>query len=276
MGGVQTPATLDFNEAEYQRINTWLRNRSGMIFLDNKKESLMLRMDKVRETHSLPDLNALATALEKGQNADLETAVIHADSTNHTYFFRELSVLNYFQASILPELPITNVRIWSAAASTGDEAYSIAMIAAQTRGLDWAKKQLAILGTDISELVIAHAEKGIYGGLHVDKTPPEYLDYGFDPVGMNQYRVKQQFQQMCTFRRLNLKNTPYPFKRPFHVVFCRNVLYYFDRAQQTEVIEAIYNVTEPGGWLITSVTMSLRGLQTRWQPVEVGVYRKPL
>ena len=203
MGGVQTPATLDFNEAEYQRINTWLRNRSGMIFLDNKKESLMLRMNKVRETYLLPDLNALATALEKGQNADLETAVIHAASTNHTYFFRELSVLNYFQASILPELPITNVRIWSAAASTGDEAYSIAMIAAQTRGLDWAKKQLAILGTDISELVIAHAEKGIYGGLHVDKTPPEYLDYGFDPVGMNQYRVKQQFQQMCTFRRLN-------------------------------------------------------------------------
>ena len=79
---------------------------------------------------------------------------------------------------------------------------------------------------------------------------------------------------MCTFRRLNLKAQPFPFRRPFDIIFCRNVLYYFDREQQRRTLEALYEVTEPGGWLLTSVTESVRDLGTRWCWVGGGIYRK--
>jgi chemotaxis protein methyltransferase CheR len=79
---------------------------------------------------------------------------------------------------------------------------------------------------------------------------------------------------MCTFRRMNLNNTPWPFQNQFHVVFCRNVLYYFDRPLQQELVERIYDHTLPGGWLITSVTETLYWAKTRWQTITTGVYRK--
>ena len=81
---------------------------------------------------------------------------------------------------------------------------------------------------------------------------------------------------MCTFRRLNLKAAPYPFAKGFNVIFCRNVLYYFDRQHQFQILEQLYDVTEPGGWLLTSLTEVVRDLGTRWQPVTNAVYRRSL
>lgn len=258
----------------YRRLRDWLHQRSGMIYPEKKKLLLINRMQRVCERYGIADLDTLADSLMSGLNQDLQFAVLHAASTNHTYFFREPQVLDYFKERILPTLPQTDARIWSAAASTGDEAYTLAIIAAEMRGMDWATRKLAILGTDISDVVIAHAEAGVYGRTHLAQTPNAITARYFDPVGLDQYRVQSGLRRACTFRRLNLKSAPYPFQKNFHVVFCRNVLYYFDRAQQREVIDAIYDVTEPGGWLLTSVTVSLRELGSRWIPVQSGVYRK--
>lgn len=266
------PFTYEF---EYQRIGNWLQDRCGMVFPEKKRELLIHRMQSVCERYKIRDLNTLADQLVMGTDSELIYAVIHAASTNHTYFFREPQVLNYFQDHILPNLPAEEVRIWSAAASSGDEAYTLAIIAAEKRGMSWAKRRLAILGTDISDVVIAEAERAVYSSLHIDKMPTTILPSYFDLVANDQYQVKADIRQLCTFRRLNLKNHPYPFQRNFHVVFCRNVLYYFDKQQQKEIIEAIYDITEPGGWLLTSVTVSLRGLESRWQMIDSGIYRKP-
>lgn len=261
-------------DQSYRRLRDWLHQRSGMIYPEKKKLLLIHRMQRVCERFGIADLDTLADSLVAGLDQELQFAVFHAASTNHTYFFREPQVLNYFKDMILPTLPDKGGRIWSAAASTGDEAYTLAIIAAEMRGLDWASRKLAILGTDISDVVIAHAETGVYGRSHLEQIPRSFLKRYFTPVGLDQYRIQNELRQSCTFRRLNLKSGPYPFQKNFHVVFCRNVLYYFDRVQQREVIDAIYDVTEPGGWLLTSVTMSLRELGSRWIPVQSGVYRK--
>lgn len=259
---------------DYQRISDWLYKRSGLVYPEKKKSLLMHRMHKVCATHKISNVRLLVENLENGIDNTTELAVIHAASTNHTYFFREHQVLDFFKDTILPELP-NDARVWSAAASTGDEAFTIAMLAAEARGLVWAKNNLAILGTDISNVVIEHAEKAVYGGSHLDKVSSELLRRYFTPAGAEQFTVKDDLREFCTFRRMNLTINPYPFQRAFHVVFCRNVLYYFDRDVQREVVEAIYDVTEPGGWLLTSVTVSLRGLGSRWVPVDTGIYRKP-
>jgi chemotaxis protein methyltransferase CheR len=262
------------DETGYQRIRQWLHERAG-IFFDHKKKHLLLhRLQRVCERYGFSGLNELERCVVDESRNEVVSAVMHAATTNHTYFFREPQVLDYFGDTILPTLPQDSVRLWSAAASTGDEAYTLAILAAERRGRAEAGRSVAILGTDISAPVIAHAESGIYGGSHLEQTPKRLVERYFEPVGIEQYRVADDIRRMCTFRRLNLKIRPYPFRKSFHVVFCRNVLYYFDKSHQRSVVEALYEVTEPGGWLITSVTVSLRDLDTRWTSVTSGIYRK--
>lgn len=266
--------TLVSDEKAYQGIRRWLNERSGIFYGEKKKQLLMHRLQRVCERYGFSGLPELEHCVAGGRRGEVLSAVMSAATTNHTYFFREPQVLNYFSTTILPGLPQKSVRLWSAAASTGDEAYSLAILAAESRGRAEACRHVAILGTDISAPVIAQAESGLYGGSHLEQTPKRLVERYFEPAGIEQYRVAGDIRRMCTFRRLNLKVRPYPFQKTFHVVFCRNVLYYFDKAHQRSTVEALYDATEPGGWLITSVTVSLRDLNSRWLPVSSGIYRK--
>ena len=259
-------------ERDFQRVCHWLRERCGIDYRDNKRELLEHRMQRVCARARLGSMAELAERLEHGADDALQLAVLHGASTIHTYFYREPQVLDFFARVIVPTLPARDARLWSAAASSGDEAYTIAMLACEALGADAAA--LAILGTDISAVMIEAAERGVYPVSRVEALPQPLRERYLQPAGDGQLRVRDTLRAMCTFRRLNLKATPLPFKRNFHVVFCRNVLYYFDRAQQRATVEAIYDATEPGGWLLTSVTEPLRDLGTRWLPVQGGVYRK--
>ncbi len=265
----------DFDDAAYERIRAWLNNRCGIYYTEKKTELLSQRLARVIERLGLGSLDNLALALESDQEGDIELAVVDAASTNHTFFFREPQVLDYFANAILPALTHkAELRIWSAASSTGDEAYTLAMLAAEALGPAQAASCVSILGTDISAPVIVQAESAVYGKAHLEHTPDHYLNRYFDPIGDDEFKVREAIRRMCTFRRLNLKARPFPFRRPFDAVFCRNVLYYFDRAHQRRTLEALYDVTERGGWLLTSVTESVRDLDTRWTWIGGGIYRK--
>ena len=263
-------------EKAYQRILNWLYDRYGMVYPENKKNLLIQHMQRVCKCFNLPSLAIMADRMELNDCHDLQLAIVHAATTNHTYFFREPLVLEYFKNTILPTLPEEGVRIWSAATSSGDEAFTLAIIAAEARGFFWAKKNLEILGTDISQAVITSAKTGVYSGGHVDKMPKELLERYFVPFGKGQFRVQDDLRDICKFNSFNLKSEHYFFPKAFHVVFCRNVLYYFDRAHQRHVVDAIYKVTKPGGYLVTCVTMSLRDLDSRWIHVESGIYQKAI
>jgi chemotaxis protein methyltransferase CheR len=263
------------DDSGYERIRAWLNARCGIYYAEKKKELLSQRLARVLERFGLSDLEELADCLETAQKGDIEQAVVDVASTNHTYFFREPQVLDYFTNTILPKLEHkSELRIWSAAASTGDEAYTLAILAAETMGPEQVASRVSILGTDISAPVIKRAEAAVYGAAHLEHAPEYLVKRYFEPVGDGDLRIVPHIQRMCTFRRLNLKARPFPFRRPFDVVFCRNVLYYFDRANQRRTLEALFDVTESGGWLLTSVTESVRDLGTRWCWVGGGIYRK--
>ena len=265
----------EFVDSGYERIRMWLNDRCGIYYAEKKRELLSQRLDRVLERFGISNLDDLAFCLESGQKGEIELAIVDAASTNHTFFFREPQVLDYFANKIVPGLTRNAaLRIWSAAASTGDEAYTLAMLAAEALGPEQAASCVSILGTDISAPVIKHAEAAVYGPAHLEHMPEHFLKRYFDPVGGGEFKVSPHIQRMCTFRRLNLKAQPFPFRRPFDVVFCRNVLYYFDRGQQRRTLEALYEATESGGWLLTSVTESVRDLNTRWCWVGGGIYRK--
>jgi chemotaxis protein methyltransferase CheR len=268
---------FELNETEkivFDEIREWLNERCGMYYPDKKQELLLNRLLRVCKNYYFNNLSELLAQLYDDDSVEIHGAVVSAASTNHTYFFREPQSLDYYRDVILPTLKDGDNRIWSAAASSGDEAYTIAMITAQQRGLAWTKQNLTILGTDISEPVIAKAEKGIYKNAHLEHVPQHIFDNYFESMDANQYRVHADIRRLCTFRRMNLKNYPYPFQGQFDIVFCRNVLYYFEEETQSQIVENLYNVTKSGGWLLTCVTGSLRYLKTSWIPVANGIYRK--
>jgi chemotaxis protein methyltransferase CheR len=263
------------NAAGIERLRSWLRDRCAIDYPAHKVALLQSRLQRVADRCQVGDLDKLADLALSDTNGSIAALVVQAASTNHSYFYREPQVLEHIVQEVLPALSgRSDIRIWSAAASTGDEAYTVAMMAADALGLEAARRRVSILGTDISAPVIAAAESGLFVEGKLEKVPPSALQTYFRPAGSGQFAVADAIMGMCTFRRLNLKVRPWPFRRPFDVVLCRNVLYYFNRADQQATLEAIYDVTEPGGWLLTSVTETVRDLRTRWAQVAPGIYRR--
>lgn len=257
----------------YQHIRDWIHSTTGMHYPEKKTNVLLQRLVHVCNRNQLNSFSELVLEIQKATGHDLRLAVLHAASTNHTFFYREQKILDFFMDNVPKAFPNEKLRIWSAASSTGEEAYSLAIMLSERFGVN-VKNKAAILGTDISASVIEHAEKGVYDGQRLEHVPrtllPKYFSYG----GMNQFRVHDGIKELCTFRRLNLQASPFPFRSKFHTVFCRNVLYYFEKPDQRKVVEALYDVTETGGYLLTSVTESVRELNTRWVYLEAGIYQK--
>lgn len=263
-------------EHAYHVIRAWLLKQVGIHYPDKKKNLLTHRLKKLCARQKIAGgLVEIATRLKQAGEVDLHLQVLIAASTNHTYFYREPVVLTYFKEQIIPRLPQNQeIRIWSAAASEGDEAYTICMIFADVYGVEWVKRYLRILGTDISMKVLANAERAIYPAKRLEDLPEEWRVRYFTPTTDNRYQVISVFREVCLFRRLNLKMSGYPFQQLFDVVFCRNVLYYFDKPHQAMAVNNIYQQVKAGGWLLTSVTESLRDLSTHWKPLVGGVYQK--
>ncbi|MBC2834786.1 CheR family methyltransferase [Paragemmobacter straminiformis] len=257
-----------------EQIRGWLSQRCGIHYPEHKMELLRQRLSRVQRAYTVATLSDLARKLSTDASHELQLAVMHAASTNHTYFFREIEVLQQFRTRILPVLAQRDeIRIWSAACSTGDEAYTLAIMIAEDYGLN-ALRRTAILGTDISAPVVEQAEAGLFAEQRLERVPADLRRKYFEPAGLAQFRIRQELRDCCTFRQMNLKTTPYPFRKAFQTVFCRNILYYFEQADQLATLNAISDVTEPGGWLVTSVTENIRDLNTRWQPVDNGIHRK--
>lgn len=257
-----------------EEIRGWLVQRCGIHFPEHKIDQLRQRLTKVQRDFTCATLSDMAARLHGDAAPDLQLAVMHAASTNHTYFFREPDVLDAVRSQILPTLANRDdIRIWSAACASGDEAFTIAIQIAEAYGLA-ALRRTHILGTDISAPMIQQAEAGLVPDHRLDHVPQDILAKYFKPEGPGQYRIRQELRDCCTFRQMNLKTRPYPFRRAFQAVFCRNVLYYFERGDQIATLRALHDVTEPGGWLVTSVTENVRDLAQPWTALANGLFRR--
>jgi len=271
---VQSP--IRWSEKRYfESIRQWIYDHTGLYYPERKYALLYHRLKKLCRRLNIPDLKALDSHLQNRDLPGLAREMACAVSTNHTYFFREEKVLQFFREQVLPTLPVdTPWRLWSAASSSGEEAYTMAIVLAEALGIGPAQERVAILGTDIDRVAIERAEYGLYSELSLENVPKFMRRRYFRSVAPGQWRIDSGVKQMCIFRRLNLMSTPWPFKNAFHVILCRNVLYYFDPEHQRDLAERLYDTAMPGGWLLTSVTEPVQVLGTRWQAVMSGVYRK--
>ena len=267
-------------DSEFDFIRNLVYERSRINLGPDKRQLVTARLGKRLRAMNLSTIGDYCRLLQE-PDADEELAnLIDAISTNHTFFFRESAHFEFLRTVIAPDIlarpqrdRCTEFRVWSAACSSGEEPYSIAMTLSEVLPtVPWR-----VEATDISRRVLAKAASGIYSSDVVSKLPREMLrthfQRGFGPQEGN-YRVKRTLQERIRFHHLNLLEGEPPFRDTFHVIFCRNVMIYFDRQTQEELVTRLTRRLVPGGYLFVGHSESLTQVQHSLQAVKPAIYRK--
>lgn len=262
--------------AAFAWLARFLKARSGLALGADKQYLLESRLAPIVRREGCADLAALVARLGTLPDGPLADEVVAAMTTNETYFFRDGTPFAHL-ARGLPGLhaarpPGQPIRIWSAACSTGQEAYSIAMLVADARAI-LAGRPVEILGTDISAGVLARAEAGLYSRFEVQRgLPVTRLVRHFRKDGA-EWRISAALRAMVRWQVCNLLQPPAGLGR-FDVVFCRNVLLYFDPPTRARVLERIAALMAPDGVLYLGGAETLRGISARFVPLsgERGAY----
>jgi chemotaxis protein methyltransferase CheR len=270
-------------DSEYEFIRTLVYERSRISLDDRKRELVAARLAKRMRATGLEAVGDYCRLLRAPDNEDERARLIDAISTNHTFFFREYAHFELLRDRIIPEMAAraraerwARFGAWSAACSSGEEPYSIAMSLAQELGAGgWPWH---VEATDISHRMLEAAQRAIYReGAVASHTPAWALPYfqqGFGPQQGN-YRVRAEVRAGVNFRQLNLLEAAPPFTAPLQLIFCRNVMIYFDQPTQEELIAKLTRHLVPGGYLIVGHSEGLTGISHGLQLVQPSVYRRP-
>ncbi|GJD31569.1 Chemotaxis protein methyltransferase 1 [Methylobacterium adhaesivum] len=256
-------------DVEFDFLRSYLKTRSGLALSGEKRYLIESRLGPVCRRFNLATLHDLANALKNGRDVAMEKAVVEAMTTNETFFFRDQAPFDLFRDVLLPEAMARRaaqrrLRIWCAAASTGQEPYSLAMLLheAAPRLAGWS---VDLVATDLSTEVLEKAKAGLYSHFEVQRgLPVQLLIKHFEQVG-EQWRIAANLRQMVDFRPLNLLQ-PFDGLGTFDIVYCRNVLIYFDAATKGDVLARIGASLAPDGALLLGAAETVIGLTDRLVP----------
>ena len=250
----------------FETLAALLHRGSGLSIGPDKLYLLETRLAPILRAHALPDLDALAIRL-RGAAPELERAVVEAMTTNESSFFRDDKPFAHVRTQALPRLhatrpPGARLRIWSAAASTGQEAYSLAIIVAENRAL-LGTREVEIVGTDIAREPLARAREGLFTQFEVQRgLPMQMLVRYFRKDGGN-WRIAEAIRDMVSFREWNLLGDLRPLGT-FDLIFCRNVLIYFDTPTKARALEAMARQLAPDGLLYLGGAETVLGVSDRF------------
>lgn len=247
---------------EYNTFRRYLEEACGIVLGENKHYLVTSRLKRVTEEFSFPTLSEMMTTLVRGNDRHLREKVIDAMTTNETMWFRDVYPFEIFKKELLPELAKNKepIRIWSAASSTGQEAYSISMATSEFQQKNPGKltSNVEIVGTDISQTVVNQAKQGNYDELSVIRgLSPERRDQFFTKQD-DKWAVRHEIMQRARFTELNLLNN-YSLLGKFDIIFCRNVLIYFSSEMKKDILERMAQILKPGGTLILGGSESPTG-----------------
>lgn len=244
-------AQLEISDATFETVRALIKRLSGISLADSKRELVRGRLTRRVRELGLANLDEYVEVLKTGDPEE-HVAFCNSLTTNLTAFFRESHHFDFLREKVLEPIarqprPGPRVRIWSAACSTGEEPYSIAMTVAESLP-DWQERDIRILATDLDSNVLRIAREGVYRTAQLAKLAPYRLTAHFRRHGADAHRVAGELAELITFKRLNLME-PFPMVGPLDVVFCRNVVIYFDKETQRDLFARIAKLQRPGGVL---------------------------
>jgi chemotaxis protein methyltransferase CheR len=265
-----TPADFDF-------VAQFLKKKSGLVIGPDKQYLLDSRLSPVARKHALTGVDAVVAKLRAGGDEALAKSVIEAMTTNESFFFRDKTPFEQFEKVMLPAIlksraAAKRLRIWCAAASSGQEPYSLAMILREKAALlkDW---KIEILGTDLSTEILAKAREAVYSQFEVQRGLPIQMLVKYFKKEGDLWRVNEDIRGMVQYKTNNLLE-PFTGMGPFDIVFCRNVLIYFDTPTKASVLERTAQIMAPDGFLVLGAAETVLGVTNVFSPVEGarGVY----
>lgn len=267
-----TPADFDF-------VAQMLKRRSGLVLSADKLYLLESRIGPVARKHGLAGLDAVVVKLKANDEA-LARDVTEAMTTNESFFFRDKTPFDHFEKLMLPALmkaraTSKRLRIWCAAASTGQEPYSLAMILREKSALvkDW---RVEIIGTDLSSEVLTRAKEGVYSQFEVQRGLPVQLMVKYFAKEREQWRIKEDIRSMVQYRQMNLLDS-FVGLGTFDIIYCRNVLIYFDEATKRGILERMAQLLPEDGYLLLGAAETVVGITNAFAPLQgaQGVSVKP-
>jgi chemotaxis protein methyltransferase CheR len=277
-GGPCTMRAVRDETEDFEFIINLVYERSRIRLHDGKHQLIRARLGKRMRLLGIEHLGDYCDFVRSPEGGDELTHVIDALTTNFTQFLREKDHFDFMVSTALPTvLPggQKRFRVWSAACSTGEEPYSIAFYLAQhfpaASGWDWK-----IMATDISTKALAKGSEAIYPDERMAGLPPDWQRAYFQKGSGKwdgHFRVKDGVRSRVEFRQLNLLGQ-YPFNEPFQVIFCRNVMIYFDRKTQEELVRSLGRLLVPKGYLLIGHSESLTGLNTGMKCLRPSIYQK--
>jgi chemotaxis protein methyltransferase CheR len=275
-------ASGDLSDQLFERFSRLVYQECGINLHNGKRELLQARLNKRLRATGMTSYRQYYDYVTSPNNSGEIIHFLDSISTNLTYFFREPRHFEFLERTALPELISSKVsknemrvRIWSAGCSTGEEPYSLAM-SVLSHLHDSGKWDFRILATDISTRVLEVGAKGIYTKDKIGKVPQALQKTYFQRQRTQDgeyFEVIPMLRRIVTFRRLNLKEN-YPFSGPFDFIFCRNVMIYFDKETQQQLIRKMANYLALGGYFMVGHSESLTGLDHPLTYVQPSTYRK--
>ena len=262
---------------EFENFRALIYQECGISLNESKKTLLVSRLSKRLRTLELDSFQAYYDMVAGETEGEEFTLLLDLVSTNKTDFFREPKHFDFLREQILPTLQSTRrVRIWSSASSSGEEPYTIAMTLYDSVP-DPERWDFKILASDISTRVLARAASGIYEDERVRDLPKDVVERHFlrgkgERAGM--IKVKPHLIEMVRYRRINLMDEAFPVKEPLDLIFCRNVMIYFDRPTQAQLVTKFYRYLKPGGYLFIGHSESLQRLDQPFKAIAPTIYQK--
>ena len=270
--------TPDLSDDDFRSFKSLIYNKCGICLHEGKKELVRARLNKRLRQRGIKTFKDYYQFLTNEDDGEELVVMLDAISTNKTSFFREIKHFDFLEEHVFPSYAAGNLgrrlRFWSAACSSGEEPYTLAISLLENLGS--ANFDIKILATDISTKVLGDAQRGIYTADRIEDIPKPLIRTYFQQGQGRQvgfYRVKPNLRNIISFKRFNLMDK-FPFNTVFQFIFCRNVMIYFDKKTQEKLVNKFYQCIVPGGYLMIGHSESLTGVKHPFKYIQPSVYLK--
>ncbi len=268
---------MQLTDSEFSGIASFIKQNYG-VDLAGKRALVEGRMTSVMAKSGYSTCAELLHRVFQNPQGEEAGVLVNSLTTNHTFFLREEEHFEFLRKTVLPELKEKNkffkdIGIWSAAASSGEEAFTIAMTIDEFFGTEAKNWDTTILATDISTKVLIAAEHAVYDAERIENLPERWKKNYFLKQNDDKYIVCDKIRKQVLFRRFNLMEE-FRFKRKFNIIFLRNVMIYFDEPTKCSLIAKIYDAMEPGGYLFIGTTETLGKARGSFKQLTPSIYVK--
>lgn len=269
---------MKLSDPEFLKLSDYIKKNYGIFLKEEKKMMIEARLTDFLTKNSISSFEQFYKLLLNDSSGELKKELAVRITTNYTYFMREEDTFSFFAQYVLPWIEKVcddrSLRVWSAGCSTGEEPYNLAMVIADyftNKTVRWDKQ---ILASDISEKVLEIASKGVYSSEKINCLPDNWKKRYLMKIDDNNYIFRDVIKKEICFKKINLIEPFFPYKKKFHAILCRNVMIYFDEETRNDIISKFVDNLEVGGFLLIGKTESVDRSLHNLEYIKPGIYRK--